>query len=67
MEELGTFVVNNGLGVASFLVLIYFMINYITKINETLGKISETLVSVENTLTALIERVESLEKTKKGK
>lgn len=75
MEELGQFIINNGLGVASFLVLVYFMLNYVTKINdslskisETQSKISETLKSVEETLNNITKRVEIIEtKTKKGK
>ena len=75
MEELGQFIVNNGLGVASFFVLVYFMLNYVTKINdslskisETQSKISETLKSVEETLNNITKRVEIIEttKTKKG-
>lgn len=65
MEELGQFIVNNGLGVASFFVLVYFMINYVTKINDTLGKICDTLVSVENTLNNMTKRVDALESTTK--
>lgn len=67
MEELGQFIVNNGLGVASFFVLVYFMLNYVTKINETLGKISDTLVSVEKTLNDMTKRVDKIENTNKRK
>lgn len=65
MEELGQFIVNNGLGVASFFVLVWFMFNYVTKINDTLGKICSTLESVERTLNDMTNRVDKLEETKK--
>ena len=67
MEDLGQFIVNNGLGVASFFVLVWFMINYVTKINETLVVIKDTLVSVEKTLSDLTNRVDTIEKSNKKK
>lgn len=62
MEEIVQLLVNNGLGVASFLALIYFMNSYITKINEILVKISDTLEDVEKSLSQLSLRVERIEK-----
>lgn len=62
MEEIVQLIVNNGLGVASFLALIYFMNSYITKINEILVKISNTLEDVEKSLSQLSLRVERIEK-----
>lgn len=62
MEEIVQLIVNNGLGVASFLALIYFMNSYITKINEILVKISDTLEDVEKSLSQLSLRVERIEK-----
>lgn len=58
MEDLINLVVNNGLGVASFVALILFIFKYQTKCNETLDKISTTL-------TSLVIRVERLEGNKK--
>lgn len=62
MEDIVQLIVNNGLGVASFLALIYFMNSYITKINEILVKISDTLEDVEKSLSQLSLRVERIEK-----
>ena len=62
MEDIVQLMVNNGLGVASFLALIYFMNSYITKINEILVKISDTLEDVEKSLSQLSLRVERIEK-----
>ena len=62
MEEIVQLIVNNGLGVASFLALIYFMNSYITKINEILVKISDTLEDIEKNLSQLSIRVERMEK-----
>ena len=62
MEDIVQLIVNNGLGVASFLALIYFMNSYITKINEILVKISDTWEDVEKSLSQLSLRVERIEK-----
>ena len=60
MEEIIQAVVNNGLGVASFLALIIYIFKYQTKANETLDDISKTLIQ-------LSERLSLLEKEKKEK
>jgi hypothetical protein len=65
MEELLQLIVNNGLGIASFFALLYFMNNYITKINETIQKICNTLESVDKNLVDLSNRVERLERLEK--
>lgn len=64
MEDLVQLIVNNGLGIASFFALLYFMNNYITKINDTIQKICNTLDSIEKNLISLSNRVEKLEKEK---
>lgn len=64
MEDLIQLIVNNGLGIASFFALLYFMNNYITKINETIQKICNTLQSIETNLVELSNRVDKLEKEK---
>ena len=74
MEEMGNFIVNNGLGVASFIVLIYFMKEYLSKLNENIimisktnEEISKTLVSVKDSLEDLRGRVDKIEKKSKLK
>lgn len=74
MEEMGTFIVNNGLGVASFIVLIYFMKEYLSKLNENIimisktnEEISKTLISVKDSLEDLRGRVDKIEKKSKLK
>lgn len=66
MEELVQLIVNNGLGIASFFALIYFMDKYLSKINVTNEEIAQTLVSVKDSLEDLRGRVDKIEnKTKK--
>lgn len=66
MEDLIQIAVNNGLGIASFLALLYFMNYYMKKNNETIEKISNTLVSVDKSLNDLSIRVDKIEKQYKG-
>ena len=67
MEELIQLIVNNGLGIGSFLALLYFMDKYLSKINATIEKVSETLVSVEKSLSDLTNRVDKIENSKNKK
>ena len=66
MEEVIQLIVNNGLGIASFGALLYFMDKYLAKLNTVIEHISNTLVEVEKSLSDLNVRVEKLEKIKKG-
>ena len=61
MEQVLQVVVNNGLGVASFLALIYFYNTYLSQISETNKKICSTLDNMEKRLTELYARVYELE------
>lgn len=69
MEEVIRVIVDNGLGVASFIALLYFMFKYVNTINATLTNISGVLKEltksqkeIQKSLTSLNERVEKLEK-----
>lgn len=65
MEDLIQVLVNNGLGVASFLCLVYFMFNFVNKINDTNQQICKTLESIEKTLSDLSKRVDKIESKNK--
>ena len=67
MEDLIQVLVNNGLGVASFLCLVYFMFNFVNKINDTNQQICKTLESIEKTLSDLSKRVDKIENKSKDK
>lgn len=62
MEEIIQAVVNNGLGVASFLALIIYIFKYQTKANETLDDISKTLIQLSERLSLLEKEKEKKEK-----
>ena len=61
MEQIINVIVNNGLGVASFLALLIFMYKYMNKMESTLTKISETLSMIQTSLISLSNRVDEIE------
>lgn len=68
MEEIVNLLVQNGIGVGSFLALLYFMFVTLKDIKLVLNSIkdniqetSKTLVLVQNNLTSLEGRVETIE------
>lgn len=66
MEDIMNVLVNNGLGFASFIALIYFYIYALKDIKETNEEIAKTLVSVQTILSSLSTRIEKLEENMKG-
>lgn len=66
MEDLIQLIVNNGLGIASFGALLYFIDKYLSKINNIMGAISKTLDLVQENLAKLSARVDEIELKKKG-
>lgn len=61
MEQLIQVVVQNGVGVASFIALLYFMATSLKDIKNTTEEISKTLLLIQNNLTSLQSRVETIE------
>lgn len=70
MQDLIQVIVNNGLGVASFIALIYFINTTLKDMNVNLVNIKDTLVLIQTNLIKLSERVSDVEekiKVKGGK
>lgn len=61
MEAIVNMVVQNGVGVASFIALLYFMGTSLKDIQNTTEEISRTLLLIQNNLTSLQARVEAIE------
>lgn len=61
MEQIIQVVVQNGVGVASFVALLYFMATSLKDIKSTTEEISKTLLLIQNNLTSLETRVETIE------
>ena len=62
MKEVVDIIVQNGLGVASFIALIYFMKTSLLDIKETNEEISKTLTLIQNNLTGLEGRISLIER-----
>lgn len=62
MEEIINIIVQNGLGVGSFIAFLFFIFRYEDKQSETLNVISDTLLRVQITLSSLAERVDNIER-----
>lgn len=61
MEEIIKVIVENGLGVGSFIALLYFIFRYEDKQSTALNKISDTLIQVQITLSSLSNRMDKIE------
>ena len=61
MEQIVNMIVENGVGVASFIALLYFMSTSLKDIKDTTEEISKTLLLIQNNLTSLQARVETIE------
>lgn len=61
MQEITNVVMNNGLGVASFIALLYFINTYMSKMDKTMDEISKTLTLIQVNLVNLESRVNDIE------
>ena len=62
MEDIINVLINNGLGFASFVALIYFYIYIMKDIKSTNEGILKTLVTMQTALNLMNNRIERLEK-----
>lgn len=61
MENMVNLIVQNGIGVGSFIALLYFMNFSLKDIKEVVEEISKTLLLIQGNLTSLQTRVETIE------
>lgn len=61
MENIVNVIVQNGLGVASFIALLYFMNTSLKGIKDSVEKTSETLLLIQTNLMGLENRITGLE------
>lgn len=61
MEQIINVVVQNGLGVASFIALIWFMNTSLKDLTTALNNVSATLVQIQINLAQLNSRVDDIE------
>ena len=61
MEELFKLVVDNGLGIGSFIALLYFIFTYVKSLNETMTKISNTMIQMQINMEKMTDRIDKIE------
>ena len=61
MEQLINLIVQNGVGVGSFIALLYFMGTSLKDIQNTTEEISKTLLLIQNNLNLLETRINTIE------
>lgn len=61
MQEIIKVCVENGLGIASFIALLYFIFTYVKSLNETMTRISNTMVQMQINMEKMIDRIDKIE------
>lgn len=61
MEELIKVIVDNGLGIGSFIALLYFIFTYVKSLNDTMTKITNTLIEIQINLANITDRIDKIE------
>ncbi len=67
MEEIFKVVVDNGLGIGSFIALLYFIFTYVKSLNETMTKISNTMIQMQINMATMTDRIDKIEEKIKVK
>ena len=61
MEELFKLVVDNGLGIGSFIALLYFIFTYVKELNATMTRISNTMIQMQINMEKMTDRIDKIE------
>ena len=61
MQEIIKVCVENGLGIASFIALLYFIFTYVKSLNETMTRISNTMVQMQINMEKMTDRIDKRE------
>ena len=67
MEELIKLIVDNGLGIGSFIALLYFIFTYVKSLNDTMQKMTSTMVQIQISLATMTDRIDKIEEKIKVK
>ena len=65
MEEMFKLVVDNGLGIGSFIALLYFIFTYVKSLNDTMIKISNTMIQMQINMEKMTDRIDKIEEKMK--
>lgn len=61
MEEIFKIIVDNGLGIGSFIALLYFIFTYVKELNQAIDQISKTMIQIQINLATMTDRVDKIE------
>lgn len=61
MQDLFKLIVDNGLGIGSFLALLYFIFTYVKELNSTMTKISNTMIQMQINMEKMTDRIDKIE------
>ena len=61
MDQIIKVCVENGLGIASFIALLYFIFTYVKSLNGTMTKISDTMVQMQINMATMTDRIDKIE------
>lgn len=61
MEEIFKIIVDNGLGIGSFIALLYFIFTYVKELNKAIDQISKTMMQIQINLATMTDRVDKIE------
>lgn len=61
MDEIIKVCVENGLGIASFIALLYFIFTYVKELNNTMTKISNTMIQMQINMEKMTDRIDKIE------
>jgi len=61
MQELFKLVVDNGLGIGSFIALLYFIFTYVKELNATMTRISNTMIQMQINMEKMTDRIDKIE------
>ena len=61
MNEIIKVCVENGLGIASFIALLYFIFTYVKSLNDTMTKISNAMIQMQINMEKITDRIDKIE------
>ena len=61
MKDLFKIIVDNGLGIGSFIAHLYFIITYVKELNSTMTKISNTMTQMQINMEKMSDRIDKIE------
>ena len=61
MEEMFKLVVDNGLGIGSFIALLYFIFAYVKDLNEAMTRIAKTMIQMQINMEKIADRIDKIE------